>query len=190
MKQAIYGLVLYLFLMLPPVIMLSESIMVVHMHMQMPLLVIVGTLFTPYLKERFSSFFEKWNHNGVPGIVLFMIIIIYWMIPRTMDEALTIPAVEIFKFISLPLLAGIPLRDSWNKLNILGKNVIFICLIFITSVMAWLYIGVPIQLCNNYLVSEQKALGWTFLLTGLCLLIYFVQTLFIKDYNLEESEEE
>ncbi|WP_068672620.1 hypothetical protein [Oceanobacillus sp. Castelsardo] len=190
MKQAIYGLILYLFLMLPPVIALSESIMVVHMHMQMPLLVIVGLLFTPYLKRRFPSFFENWNHNGVPGIVLFMIIIIYWMIPRTMDEALTIPTIEIFKFISLPILAGIPLRDSWNKLNNLRKNIIFISLILLSGIMAWLYIATPTQLCNNYLLAEQKALGWTFLLTGLCLFIYFVQNLFIKGYSLEESENE
>ncbi|KPH74466.1 MULTISPECIES: hypothetical protein [Bacillaceae] len=190
MKQAIYGLVLYLFLMLPPVITLSESIMVVHMHMQIPLLVIVGMLFTPYLKDRFPNVFENWNYNGIPGIMLFMIIVIYWMIPRAMDEALAISTIEIFKFISLPFLAGIPLRDSWSKLNTLGKNIIFICLILISSAMAWLYIAIPTQICNNYLIVEQKALGWTFLLIGLCLFIYFVQSLFIKDYSLEESENE
>lgn len=183
MKQAIYGLILYIFLMLPPVIALSESIMVVHMHMQMPLLVIVGMLFTPYLKKKFPRFFEKWNSNGVPGIVLFMIIMLYWMIPRTMDEALIIPLVEIFKFISLPFLAGIPLRDSWGKLTILGKNFIFISFILIFGLMGWLYIASPAQLCNNYLIQEQKALGYSFVITGLCILIYFVQSLFVKEYE-------
>lgn len=187
MKQARYGLALYIFLMLPPVITMSESIMVVHMHMQMPLLVFVGTLFTPYLKEKFPTFFKNWNENGIPGIVLFMIILCYWMIPRTMDEALTVQAIEIFKFISLPFLAGIPLRDSWGKLTTLGKNILFICLSIISGVMAWLYIASPTQLCNNYLLTEQKALGWTFLLTGLCIIIYLIQTMFIDYEDYEET---
>ncbi|WP_179151926.1 hypothetical protein [Oceanobacillus senegalensis] len=187
MKQAKYGFVLYLFMMLPPVVTMSESIMVVHMHMQMPLLVIAGMLFTPYLKQKFPGFFVNWNQNGLPGIMLFMIIVIYWMIPRTMDEALTIPAVELFKFISLPFLAGIPLRDSWGKLTKFGKNTVFVILSLLSIVLGWLYIASPVQLCNNYLVTEQKALGWTFLLTGLCIMIYFIQSLFIhpEDYEME-----
>ncbi|WP_194074640.1 hypothetical protein [Oceanobacillus halophilus] len=188
MKQAIYGLVLYIFLMLPPVITVTESIMVVHMHMQMPLLVLVGMLFTPYLKQIFPGFFNKWNDNGIPGIVLFIIVICYWMmLPRTMDEALTVPAVEVFKFISLPFLAGIPLRDSWKKLNSFGKNTVFVSLTILCGVMAWVYIAAPNQLCNNYIVIEQKALGWTFLITGLCILIYFIQSLFVDESLYEEE---
>src|SRR5699024_7438956 len=122
MKQTIYGLALYVFLMMPPVITLSESIMSIHMHMQMPLLGIVGLLMTPYLQQRFPDFFKKWNHNGIPGIILFMIIVIYWLLPRTMDEALTIPLLEVFKFISWPFMVGVPLRDSWSKVGAFGKN--------------------------------------------------------------------
>ncbi|MDO6451422.1 hypothetical protein [Oceanobacillus profundus] len=187
MKQPIYGLGIYLFLMLPPVVTLLESIMVVHMHMQMPLLVMVGMLFTPFLQQTFPAFFEKWNENGVPGIVLFMIIISYWMIPRTMDEALTVSAAEIFKFISLPFLAGVPLRDSWSKLTIKGKNSIFILLSILFGIMAWIYILSPNQICNSYLIKEQKALGWTFLLTGLCIVIYFIQMLFIDKEEYGET---
>jgi hypothetical protein len=188
MKQAIYGLILYIFLMLPPVISISESIMVLHMHMQMPLLLIVGTLFTPYLKQKFPNFFAKWNENGIPGILLFLLIFIYWMIPRLMDEALTIPSVEIFKFISLPFLAGIPLRDSWNKLSNLAKNLSFISIVVIFSVVAWLYIAAPNQLCNNYLVAEQKALGWTSLFMAIGIGVYFIQSLFIDDEEYIEED--
>src|SRR5699024_10908446 len=116
MKQAVYGVILYLFLMLPPVIALSESSMSIHMHMQMPLLAVAGMLMTPCLQKTFPNFFNKWNRTGIPGLILFMIVIAYWLIPRAMDEALTIPVVEIFKFISWPFLVGVPLRDSWSKL--------------------------------------------------------------------------
>lgn len=185
MKQAIYGLVLYIFLMLPPVITLSESIMSIHMHMQMPLLGIVGLLMTPYLKEKFPNIFDKWNRNGIPGIILFMIVVIYWLIPRAMDEALTLPVVEVFKFISWPFLVGVPLRDSWRKITPFLQNFVFISISLIFGFMAWLYIFSPNQLCNNYLIIEQRALGWGFLIIGACIMLYFIQSLFVDKSEYE-----
>ncbi|HLS60521.1 MAG TPA: hypothetical protein VK044_05265 [Virgibacillus sp.] len=185
MKQAKYGLILYLFLMLPPVITLSESIMSIHMHVQMPLLAIAGMLMTPLLQDKFPQFFKKWNENGVVGMTIVLIIIVYWLIPRTMDEALTLPYVEVFKFISWPFLVGVPLRDSWGKLNTFGQGFIFISISIIFSGMAWLYIASPNQLCNNYLIIEQRALGWGFLLIAVCILIYFVQLICIDQSQYE-----
>ncbi|GGA74641.1 hypothetical protein [Ornithinibacillus halotolerans] len=188
MRQVKYGLLLYLFLMLPPVIHVSESIMVIHMHMQMPLLVIVGILITPFLKSRFPNFFSTWNKNGIPGMLLFLIIVIYWMIPRTMDEAITVTEIEIFKFISLPFLAGVPLRDSWNKLTKRGKNIILTCLSVIYVIVGGLYVFSPAQLCNNYLVAEQKALGWTSVFTALGIIVFLIQSLFIHEDEFEEAD--
>lgn len=185
MKQSAYGLALFIFLILPPVVTLAESIMAIHMHMQMPLFLISGLLMAPFFQKKFPHFFEKWNSNGVPGILLFMIIVIYWMLPRTMDEALTIPAVEIFKFISLPFLAGIPLRDSWKKVGNRLQNAVFIIISVMFGLLAWLYIASPTQLCNNYLIIEQKTLGWGFVFFSACIFFYFVQTLFIKESDHE-----
>lgn len=42
MNQFLIGLVLLIGLMLPPVANLMESVMIIHMHMQMPMLVIAG----------------------------------------------------------------------------------------------------------------------------------------------------
>ncbi|MGM8366100.1 hypothetical protein ACLIBG_11570 [Virgibacillus sp. W0181] len=185
MKQAFYGLILYVFLMIPPVVTLAESIMSIHMHMQMPLLLAAGMLMTPFFQKRFPGFFAKWNENGVPGIVLFMVIVSYWMLPRAMDEALTIPVVEIFKFISWPFLAGIPLRDSWNKITPRIQNVILIMNSLLFGAMAWVYIASPNQLCNNYAIVEQRALGWGFLIIALCIMLYYIQTLFIDEAEYE-----
>lgn len=185
MKQALYGLLLFVFLALPPVAHLMESVMIIHMHMQMPLLVITGFLMARLLIIRYPRFFEKWNHNGVPGILLFLIIWSYWMIPRTMDEALTIQSIEMFKFVSLPFLAGIPLRDSWSKLSETLKKFVFIGLTVLFIGMGWLYIGAPVQLCNNYLLVEQITLGWGFLLTAICMIIYMLYTLFIDPSQYE-----
>jgi hypothetical protein len=179
LKQSIIGLLLFIVLALPPVATLLESIMVIHMHMQMPLLIFAGFLMARFFQIRFSQFFEKWNSNGVPGILVFAIINVYWMMPRTMDEALTVQSVEVFKFISLPFLAGIPLRDSWKKLGPIGRNVIFISFTVLFIGMGWLYINAPVQLCNNYLLIEQITLGWGFLTMAICMVIFLLYLFFI-----------
>ncbi|WP_280770307.1 hypothetical protein [Salipaludibacillus daqingensis] len=174
MNQFIFGFLLLIFLALPPVAYLLESIMIVHMHMQMPLLVIAGFLMAIFFQNKFPQFFENWNHNGIPGILLFSIIMIYWMIPRAMDDALTFQTVELFKYISLPFLAGVPLRDSWQKISSKMKNAVIMIFTMIFFAMGWLYIKWPEQLCNNYLIIEQVTLGWGFLTMGVCMTIYLV----------------
>ena len=178
-KQAYYGLLLFIFLVLPPVANILESIMIIHMHMQMPLLVATGFLMAKFLLIKFPHFFQTWNSNGVPGIMLFIIIWGYWMLPRAMDEALTIQAVEIFKFISLPFIAGTALRDSWKKLSNIGKNFVYLFFIAMFLLMGWIYIFADDQICNNYLIVEQKTLGWGSLALAVCFIIYLLQTIFV-----------
>lgn len=178
-SQSLYGLLFYIALLLPPVAHLLESIMILHMHMQMPMLVISGFLMAIFFQEKFPRFFEKWNRNGVPGILLFSIIMIYWMLPRTMDEALTIKSVELFKFISIPFLAGIPLRDSWKKMSPFGKNAIISIFTIIFFGLGWMYVHSPVQLCNNYLLIDQLTLGWGFLTTAICMVIYLAYNFFV-----------
>ncbi|MUK90122.1 hypothetical protein GMD78_17250 [Ornithinibacillus sp. L9] len=185
MTQAIFGLLFFVFLILPPVASLMESIMIIHMHMQMPLLVISGFLMAPFFQKKLPAFFEKWNQIGIPGIFLFIIIMSYWSIPRTMDDALTIQAVEIFKFISLPFLVGVPLRDSWAKISTVWKNITFIIFLILFTAMGILYIASPDQLCNNYLRTEQVTLGWGFITMAAAILIYLVQLLFINPADYE-----
>src|SRR5690625_1810101 len=158
-----------------------------YMHMQMPLLAIAGMLMTPLLQKKFHSFFSKWNENGVPGIFLFLVVVFYWLVPRAMDEALVLPYMEFFKFISWTFLVGVPLRDSWPKLTKGIKNAVYIILSVVYIGMAGLYIFAPDQLCNNYLIVEQRTLGWGFLLIAFCILLYFIQMRFIKEYDAESA---
>jgi hypothetical protein len=185
MKQALYGLLLYIFLILPPVASLLESIMMIHMHMQMPLLIIAGFFMARFFQIRFPRFFEKWNNNGIPGITLLVIIWSYWSIPRAMDEALTVQSVEWFKFISLPFLAGVPLRDSWKKLSSFGKNIVYLYFIVTLLLQAWVFIGSHGQICNNYLVADQQILGWSSLVMAACLIIYLLQLVFFDQSEYE-----
>jgi hypothetical protein len=162
-----------------------ESVMIIHMHMQMPILVFAGFLGARFFQLRFPRFFEKWNGNGIPGILLFIIMVSYWTIPRAMDDALTSQGTEVFKFISLPIMAGIPLRDSWKKLKPVVKNLIFYFFIAMFTVMGWLYIETPVQLCNNYLVIDQITLGWGFVTTAICIVVYLLYSAFVDKSKYE-----
>jgi hypothetical protein len=185
MNQFLFGLVLLIGLMLPPVARLMESVMIVHMHMQMPLLVISGFFMARLFQQRYPQFFNKYNQNGGPGILLFIIIMAYWMLPRTMDEALTLETVEVFKFVSLPFLAGVPLRDSWNRLSKTWKNNIITLFTVIFLGMGWLYIQSNDQLCNNYLVIDQVILGWGFITMAICMVIYLIYILAVDPSQYE-----
>ncbi len=181
----IFGVVLLIGLMIPPVAKLMESVMIIHMHMQMPMLVIAGFFIARCILDRFPSFFEKYNQNGLPGILLFTIIMVYWMLPRTMDEALTLQSVEIFKFISLPFLAGLPLRDSWKKLSKIAKSNLITVFTVMFLGLGWLYIQANDQLCNNYLVIDQMILGWGFITMAICMVIYLLYTLIVDPSQYE-----
>ncbi|WP_200801049.1 hypothetical protein [Ornithinibacillus halophilus] len=185
MTQPIIGLITLLFMMIPPVAEIMESIMILHMHMQMPMIVIAGFLMAPFFTKRFPNFFSKWNQTGIPGMLLFIIVMSYWSIPRAMDDALTYPAVELFKFISLAFLVGVPLRDSWKKISNRWQNGVLIFFFLQFTGLGILYIAAPGQLCNNYIQSEQVTLGWGFLTIAIAILVYLVQLIFINPADYE-----
>lgn len=190
MKQFWYGFALLVFLALPPVRTLLESVMAFHMHMQMMLLFAAGLLMAPFFQKRFGHIFDGFNKTGLPGVVLFIVIVIYWMMPRSMDEALEIWYVELWKFISLPFLAGVPLRDSWKKISKTFEIVLFLVLMAIFSVMAYLYIFAESTLCNNYLMIDQQTVGWGFAFFTLCIIMYILLVLFTdqSQYFSDDSE--
>jgi len=185
MWQSRLGFILYVILMFPPLTKWMESIMITHMLVQIPLLIISGCLMGQFFLNKFPKFFSRWNKNGIAGMLLFVIITTYWMLPRIMDETLMIPSIEVFKFISLPFLAGVALRDSWQKVGGLGKSFVILNYLPMFAFMAWLYIDPPIQICNNYLEAEQKQLGWGFLFIMLTMIFYLLQLVFV-DHREEQ----
>ena len=182
---AFFGLLLFLFLIFPPVAQVMESIMVIHMHMQMPLLVISGLFMADFFQKKYPSLFAKWNENGIPGLLLFSIIMANWLLPRMMDDALTSWTLQAFKYVGLPLLAGVPLKDSWPKLSKKVKNIVLTCFAIVFVLMGMLYILSQVQLCNNYLLSEQITLGWGFITMAICMIIYLGYVLFVDTSDYE-----
>lgn len=187
MKCFIYGVILYILLALPPIIELFESLMFIHMHIQMPLLAVVGILWTPLIKQKYPNFFDRWNEDGVPGLLLLAIVITYWIIPRAMDDAITHTPFEVFKFISWPLFVGVAFKDSWEKLTEKWQHISYIYFSFIYGVIGFIYIFAEDQLCNNYLIIEQRILGWSFLFIALSIFIYFFQLFHHRKYKTTDT---
>lgn len=186
MKYFIYGLILFVLLALPPIIKLMESLMFIHMHIQMPLLAVVGMLWTPLLKQRFPNFFARWNEDGLPGLFLLAIVVTYWIIPRAMDDAITHTSFEVLKFISWPFFVGVALKDSWEKLSEKWQHLLYVYFSLIYGIIGFIYILAEDQLCNNYLMFEQRILGWSFLLIALSILIYFLQIFLYRKYKFTD----
>jgi len=102
---------------------------------------------------------DRWNPQGVPGIVLALGVSTYWMIPRALDAALASGSVELAKFVSLPLLVGLPLALSWPRLHPIAKGFVAANWIPMLGVVGWLYRAALIRLCNYYLTDEQQLTG-------------------------------
>jgi hypothetical protein len=49
----------------------------------------------------------------------------FWMLPRALNEAVSDPPINLGKCLSLPLLAGLPLRLSWSRMPPLGRAFIW-----------------------------------------------------------------
>ena len=136
-----------------------ESSMVGQMLVQMPLLAMIGAACATAMPAHWRRSIDAWNGGGRPGLLLASLGSTYWMLPRALDAALASAAVEAAKFVSLPLLLGVPIGLSWPKLNPIAKGFFLANLISMLGVLGWLYREAPVRLCNYYLVDQQVIAG-------------------------------
>ena len=157
--------------------------MVVHLLLQFPLLAIVGVLLSTGLPAPWRAKVQAFNGRGIPGILLAVFSVLYWMLPRSLDAALTGWEAELAKFVSLPLLVGVPLALSWSRLPGVGKGFVVAHLLAMLLVLGWLYLQAPIRLCNNYLLGEQAILGHALLWLAGVIAFYWVAKLFTGSFS-------
>ena len=117
-----YGVILWGFLALPSMRYYLELNLTTHMLVQIPLLVTSGWLVGRKLT---SSYFEKINRNGIPGLLVGLFTLLFWMIPRWLDASLTNPFWEAVKFITIPGLVGVPLGASWFLLKPIARGFVW-----------------------------------------------------------------
>ena len=165
------GLILIGILAAPGSRGLLESNMATHMLVQLPLLALGGVLLASAGRARVRRTVEPYNQYGLSGMLVVLFASSYWMLPRALDAALDRPAMELVKFVSLPLLVGAPLGVSWVRLGPVGRGFVLTNTISMIAALGWLYRQSPVRLCNYYLIDQQVVLGdcllWVALALGL-----------------------
>jgi hypothetical protein len=157
---------LFAALLLPPVRAWLEASMTLQMLVQIPLLIGVGYLLASALSERLDASIARWNHHGISSLVLASLAGMFWMLPRSLDAAVSEPWMALAKFTSVPLLIGLPLGLGWPRMGFVVRGVFLLELIATFFRLGWLYLVSPVRLCNNYLLDDQQRAGQYMLVIG------------------------
>ena len=158
--MALIGALIIVVLALPPVREALEAQMILHMLVQIPLLALAGGFAAQAVPSRWRASVAQWNRLGVTGTILALIVSTWWMVPRALDGALSSGTMELAKFVSLPLLVGVPVALSWRELPFVGKGFVLANVLPMWAVVGWLYVAAPTRLCNYYLVDQQVVAGY------------------------------
>ena len=159
MNRALAGICLLTLLAVPWARDVLEREMVTHMLVQIPLLTIAGVLLASGIPKPVLKRVTPWNLGGISGALLAVLASSWWMVPRALDSALASPAAELWKFVSLPLLVGVPAALSWVPLGTLGRGFVIANVLPMWAVVGWLYVAAPVRVCNYYLLDQQQVAG-------------------------------
>jgi hypothetical protein len=163
---------LVLVLLAPPVRRVVEATMTAQMLVQLPLLVAAGWLLSRAFSPRLLAGAGRWNHRGITGLVLVTVTAAFWMLPRSLDAATSQPLIVAAKYLSVPLLIGLPFGVSWPRMGFVIRGVFLVEFVASFFRLGWLYLISPIRLCNNYALSDQQRLGGSMLAIGGGLLVW------------------
>lgn len=152
------GCLLAAWLALPFVRAALEQSMLRHMLLQAPLLLLAGACLAGGMGPRLRAAVARWNAYGITGLLAAAGILSLLMVPRALDLALVVPAIETLKF-ALLLLAGAALRLSWAPAGLLMQGFFLGNLLPMMAVAGQLYADSPVRICNAYLLDDQARLG-------------------------------
>lgn len=123
--------------------------------------------------------------NSITIMSVFMML--FWMLPRYLDQSLINPIVEVLKFVTIPAVIGGGLALTWRKTNSFLRGFLQTNAISMLGVLAFLYTHAPVRICNSYLISEQYAVGVHFLWAAIGLTLYWSVPLFFAPRNFQTS---
>ena len=158
-----------------------EAAMSTHMLLQMPLLAALGFMACRQLPATRQKTLLSVLGGPAACVLIATFSSSYWMLPRTLDAALSEPAMEAAKFLTLPLLVGLPLALAWRQLGLIGRGFVWTNFISMLAVVGWLYIAAPLRVCNNYLVDDQSRTGWLMVKLAVSLFAGWLGALFFSD---------
>lgn len=160
---------LWLIVSLGPLRIALERDMAVQMAIQMPLLIALGVLFACWVRHHEPRWLADADWLGIPGVALVIFGTSFWMLPRALDEAVADPLADLAKYLSLPLLVGLPLGLSWRRMPPLGRAFIWANFIPKLGAVGGLYLAAPTRLCAYYRLDQQELAGWTLIAVAVAL---------------------
>ena len=173
--QSAIGCVIAAMLVLPAARAALEQSMLRHMLLQAPLLLLAGACLAGGGGPRLRAAVARWNAYGITGLLATVAILSLLMVPRALDLALVVPAIETSKF-ALLLLVGAALRLSWAPAGLVVQGFFLGNLLPMMAVAGQLYADSPVRICNAYLLDDQTRLGeWLIALAGVAALAWLAQ---------------
>ena len=143
-----------------------EATMSSHMLLQLPLLGLCGWLL-PSLFPGIIRPLYRFDPYGAIAVVVFTGCSLFWMLPVNLDLTVSDSLYRAVKVITVPVGIGLALRWIWLRSHAVLKIVVLFELWASVTRLGWLYLESPIQLCSNYLISEQQFVGNTLLLVSM-----------------------
>ncbi|MEO9514441.1 MAG: hypothetical protein ABJH45_03520 [Paracoccaceae bacterium] len=144
---------------------------VIHVLVQMPLLAAAGYA----LPHRFIL-----PRSGLgPVLVLAFVTLAIWMLPRSVDAALSSTTWHLAKFVTIPLGIGFALSLSWPHIGPILRGFIKAQLVSMLLFLGFLYTHAPIRICNSYLIDDQQRLGMGFVYAAIGLTLCWIVPVFL-----------
>jgi len=185
---AVPAALVFLVLLAPPVRHALEASMSAQMLVQIPLLVAAGWLLGNAVPGTILNRIGGWNHRGITGLVLASFAGAFWMLPRMLDAAVAEPLAGLAKYLSVPLLIGLPLAVSWSRMGFIVRGVCVAEAIATCFRLGWLYQVSPVRLCNNYALDDQQRLGGYMLAIGAALTVWVAWKLVWGRFNPQPED--
>lgn len=161
----IYGLLILGMTLIPPLQTLFQDSLIGQILLVIPLLVIAGVLLANGLPRTWRAIYAQADPHGIIALLIAGYTIAFWLLPRNVDGAVIDQSANWMRQITLPLLAGIPLRLAAHRIPVWLRYLLWAMGTAMIFIMGWLYSVAPNRLCNSYLIAEQQILG-TILLTA------------------------
>lgn len=167
------GIALWVVNMLPPVRALIETTMTSQMLVQLTMLTMSGWFVAHLVPLHVRDHIDRWNAQGIAGLLLATVTSMVWMLPRMMDSSLSDGTITVAKFVTVPLLIGVPLALSWPLMGFVVRGFFLLEAVATAFRLGWLYLISPERVCVNYLIDDQQVLGIVMLCIGGVLFVYF-----------------
>jgi hypothetical protein len=127
-----------------------------HMLLQMPALAFTGWLIHRASGDQLQTLLSRWNYEGLTGFILIQCVAGFWMMPRTLDLALTSSDMALAKYTSW-IVAGALLRQSMHQSHVMVQLFFLGNVTMMTAAISDIYLNASVRLCNAYGLTEQTA---------------------------------